>query len=64
MRYKVTPKRQKMVDGEWDGDSYIPSSSTTWPFEWLANLHLKYLICIGYDCVLIEDKTFKGEGNE
>jgi hypothetical protein len=61
MRYKVTPCRKKMVDGEWDKCSYIPFNCTTWPWKWMAELHMKYLICIGFDCVSLEAETFKGE---
>ncbi len=44
-RYKVTPMLH--TKDEW----YGLYDSSTWRFCWMAKLHSKYLILLGYDAV-------------
>jgi hypothetical protein len=66
-KYKVTPAMLKSgisTDQDWllSDDAYLLSKSTTWPFKWAANLHVKYLIWVGYNCVNLETNPLKGNG--
>ena len=66
-KYTVTPALLKTgfdKDQGWllSDDAYLIGEPTIWPFEWVANLHVKYLIWVGYECVNLEiNKTLKGK---
>jgi hypothetical protein len=67
-RYKVTPAMLKSgisTDQDWllSDDSYLLSKSTTWPFKWAANLHAKYLIWVGYNCVNLKVEALNKNSN-
>jgi hypothetical protein len=66
-KYRVTPAILKTGFDKNQGwllsdDAYILCESTTWPFKWAANLHVKYLIWLGYNCVNMETNPLKGNG--
>ena len=67
-KYKVTPAMLKsgISDNEChlisNDDNYIFSNSTTWPFKWVADLHARYFLWRGYNCVNVKVETLKGNG--
>ena len=63
-KYKVTPSllRVESVKKEFRylcEKDYIFGKPTFWFFKWAANLHVKYLLWSGYDCVSIGLEQFK-----